>query len=305
MTRTLRLSFCLVVSLALFCSSAHASTINMPSVMYLMGTSDYWVGNASPDRYVPLEKDKEYSEERTIQWPNSSKVATGAATVSAKLGPSPSVSSYLWSKNGGIGLTSPSYTNGYEVFYGYKIPGQAYSKLEYYFYISGPESISVPIIIDYNLKIMSSGSVYDQSRMINAWVAAEASIRTIGGFGDRIAILHGDTANTIERNSSLSLDVMANLQSPAYKISLASGVFTHNYASQYEGLMEGYAFADPVIRIDPSFADANLYTVLLSEGAGNSWTSPPAPTPEPGTALLMGVGLLVVGAAARRKRLHA
>lgn len=305
MIRKTHLTICLLAAFLLFGSSAHAGLINLPPAMYRMGTSDYWVGNGSPNFSVPLTEDKEYTENRIVPWPSSSKIGTGTATVSAKLGPAPSVSSYLSSKNGFVGYGTPSYTNGYEHFDGYKVPSRAWSELEYYFHIQGPQNVRVPIVVDYKLKVMSSGSVYDSSHSINAGTAASAWMSVGASMGDNLTISYGDEAKFIEKDGSLSLNIMANLFSTGHFIRLVTEIATHNYAGYYDGLMEGYAFADPVIRIDPSFADANLYTVVLSDGVGNSWTAPPAPTPEPGTALLMGVGLLVVGAVARRKRLHA
>lgn len=47
------------------------------------------------------------------------------------------------------------------------------------------------------------------------------------------------------------------------------------------GLAQGRAFLDPLITIDPAFADAGNFFVVVSPGAGNT-----APVPEPATALL-------------------
>jgi hypothetical protein len=44
-----------------------------------------------------------------------------------------------------------------------------------------------------------------------------------------------------------------------------------------------FASADPLIYVDPSFAGANNYSILLSDGVGNATSA----TPEPGTLMLM------------------
>jgi hypothetical protein len=50
------------------------------------------------------------------------------------------------------------------------------------------------------------------------------------------------------------------------------------------------ALADPYIRVDPSFPDAHLYSVLVSPGFGNA-----PPVPEPPAPWLLGAGLLWLG----------
>ena len=46
-----------------------------------------------------------------------------------------------------------------------------------------------------------------------------------------------------------------------------------------------YAYADPQIFIDPSFADAGSYSLVLSPGVGNALNG----VPEPSTLLMMGM----------------
>lgn len=56
------------------------------------------------------------------------------------------------------------------------------------------------------------------------------------------------------------------------------------------------AFADPEIFIDPSFANAGLYSIVLSPGVGNGI----AAAPEPGTLPLLSLGGVVLFFARRR-----
>jgi len=51
------------------------------------------------------------------------------------------------------------------------------------------------------------------------------------------------------------------------------------------------AFVDPLIEVDPSFPNANLYTVTLSDGVANGIPSSSSTTPEPAPIALLGVGL--------------
>ena len=60
------------------------------------------------------------------------------------------------------------------------------------------------------------------------------------------------------------------------------------------------AYADPLIEIDPSFADAGLYKVIPSDGVGN--VLPNTGVPEPASWALMLVGFGMAGAALQRPR---
>ena len=53
------------------------------------------------------------------------------------------------------------------------------------------------------------------------------------------------------------------------------------------------AFADPFIRVDPSSANADLYSVVVPDGVGNE------PVPEPAEMLLVLVGLASLAAQSR------
>ncbi|NHZ45932.1 hypothetical protein [Nitratidesulfovibrio liaohensis] len=281
---------------------ASAAVMNVASATYRMGTSDYWVGNGTPQLPVPISTSNEYSECREVITPTGN-YASGTATVSAILEPSPSVFASFSSVYGGNGKSADSYIDGYEHYDDYYIPTKAYSYMDYYYYISGPNNSYVPIIIDYKLRIMSSGSVLDWDHGINAGVMSLAWISA--GFGSKsINIPYGESGGAIEFDGEFYGNVVANMLSTGYHIGLHAEVGSHNYAGYYGGLMEGYAFVDPVIRIDPAFEFASLYTVHLSPGLGNSWTSAPAPTPEPCSFMLMASGMVVAGVVVRRKRLH-
>ena len=56
------------------------------------------------------------------------------------------------------------------------------------------------------------------------------------------------------------------------------------------------AFADPYIFVDPSFPNANLYSIVVSPGVANQATA----APEPGMFYLGGAALIVLGRLRRR-----
>jgi hypothetical protein len=84
------------------------------------------------------------------------------------------------------------------------------------------------------------------------------------------------------------------------KVGLQMSVDMYAIASSQEygkgGFGSGAAWIDPVISIDPAFADAAKYVVLLSEGIGNA-----AAVPEPANAAMLLAGSLLLSGTARRR----
>lgn len=64
------------------------------------------------------------------------------------------------------------------------------------------------------------------------------------------------------------------------------------------GTASFFATVDPIFTIDPTFADADQYSIFLSPNVGNVVTS----VPEPPTWAMMIVGLLGIGLFARRRQ---
>ncbi len=95
------------------------------------------------------------------------------------------------------------------------------------------------------------------------------------------------TTNTFLTNTSL--DLRAN---KGY-VSLTMYTNATVYDGGYNVSLKSFATLDPYVYIDPTFADASLYTLSVSQGLGNS------AVPEPASilGLVAGLGLFV-----RRRR---
>jgi hypothetical protein len=76
---------------------------------------------------------------------------------------------------------------------------------------------------------------------------------------------------------------------------------TLNAESWIQPFGDAIAYADPVFNIDPTFAQANQFSIVLSDGIGNSLAAP-GPTPGAGLLSLAFLGFLGASAAWRERQ---
>ena len=98
----------------------------------------------------------------------------------------------------------------------------------------------------------------------------------------------------------------AVLSNTEFGITYQAGVTLQNGSGlQAGGLATGIAEIDPVVSIDPSFADPQDFQLLVSNGIGNdiSGGGGPSNAPEPSSSLLLLSGALA-GLVARRRRVR-
>jgi hypothetical protein len=159
----------------------------------------------------------------------------------------------------------------------------------YYFQVTGGNvGDLVPIMVDFALSVSTTAESSAQAKIIVRTSVVPFTVEEIvcnPQECDETQI--SDTLN-IQARSGANLDsvtLYALAQSPATRISNESA----------------RAFADPFIYIDPAFANASLYTIVVSPGVANV---PLTPVPEPESGVLLGIGAVVIGLLRRRFRLQ-
>lgn len=156
----------------------------------------------------------------------------------------------------------------------------AQAALVFAFRIDGPDSGSVPILLTGTVSVSTTAGPTSY---------AEAFISRADGFlpiDPMIFACVGSPADpacaatgTQTKTETLSYSVMANVEQSVYLHARIDA------ESARTGSLR--AFADPIIVIDPAFAEAGLYTISFSPGVS-------APVPEPATGLLAVLGLGVM-----------
>jgi hypothetical protein len=168
-------------------------------------------------------------------------------------------------------------------------PGGVTAGLKYYFRINGPDNVFVPVRVQGKLRADSAAPSDGQAN-----AGAQIGFNGIGS-SPRASIEHdagGTNGGTTSADPLLTATVYTN---DAVLISLQAFVNAGNKGS-------GFALADPIISIDPSFASydpdyLSHYSLEFSPGAGNSVGG----VPEPATWGLMLVGFGIAGTAMRRR----
>lgn len=167
---------------------------------------------------------------------------------------------------------------------------QAYAT--YYFGITGPSAIDVPLILTGYSSTSAHGCVPG---------VGCSSIAVLEEAGRNNSPLVSFNPGYCYEGSS-SCGSFTFTQSLTLTASTATTVGDFGYVTlkSYLGAINGSAagFIDPYIAIDPTFADAALYRVVFSAGTGNGGNA----VPEPATWLMLLIGFGFAGSALRQRR---
>jgi hypothetical protein len=167
------------------------------------------------------------------------------------------------------------------------------AKVDYHIEVSGPTGVMVPYYFN------TAGGITGIAGPGQSGAgSAQVSLIAPGGVG-----LTGFDAGTILEQSGLavcetscvnSTQHVSLLSNTQYTVEVSAGglVFT-NYASSLS------AWADPYIFIDPTFVGGNQFSLLISDGVGNS---PVAAVPEPSTWAMIILGFASVGLMTHRRK---
>jgi hypothetical protein len=166
---------------------------------------------------------------------------------------------------------------------------EASSNLNYYFTIQGPSNISVPVSVTGGLIWQAGWSGIGQ----NYYVMADASL-IVGQLSAHIGHCYGSDGACTSKAQALNFNETSSfLANIPIEVQLAASAVAYGTGSMAS------ATADPVIAIDPAFLVANPgYSVLLSEGVGNSVSAVPLPASMP----LFVSGIIAMITVARRKK---
>lgn len=153
------------------------------------------------------------------------------------------------------------------------------TSMSYNFEIFGPATASyIPLLVQTTLSTSASGDPLTQSAYALAQISVDGYVGATkqvtcqliyGGGGCSNPSFSGPLSVLVGANTSYSISMVAEAQT-------LGGGFAH-------------AFADPVISVDPGFAGASDYTVLLSDGVSN--TGDPTGAPEPSSLSLIGLAM--------------
>jgi hypothetical protein len=187
----------------------------------------------------------------------SQTLAGGADSLSYNLGPVPSLTATASAVEDP--LSDVAYSAILSVAYSFEVVG-------------GKPGDVVPLLIATDMSTSDTGdaNAYAFIDVITGLGGGSALYCSVGGAGTPCA--SSSFSGTISASAAsgaadtLTLEVSAGA-------ALLDGIFTSSSS----------ASADPYIYVDPSFAGAANYEILVSPGVGNS----PVATPEPGTLLLI------------------
>ena len=156
----------------------------------------------------------------------------------------------------------------------------------YYFGIVGPSAVNVPIILSGVTSLYATGS-----SSVEVYETYGKNGSTYSNFGPITCFAGSSYCGTFNFTQTFSL--LAGTAATAGDVGFTT---LRIYLIAQDGAARG--FIDPTITIDPSFADADLYSIVFTDGVGN----PPGAVPEPGAWALMLTGFGLAGSALRTRR---
>jgi hypothetical protein len=161
--------------------------------------------------------------------------------------------------------------------------------VQYYFDINGPSSVAVPLLIRGGGSLSASGD-------------GDASVSYSFFQGDSGGAVYTNECNTGSLSPFCGSFTYSDQRSLLSGDGTTAGMIGSIQIRANFGASNGSASAmiDPMIVIDPTFADANLYTITFSDGVTNGGGQ--RSVPEPATWAMMIAGFGLVGFALRRHR---
>jgi hypothetical protein len=194
------------------------------------------------------------------------------AFASASLSPSPSVSVEV--------ISPPTAVLG----------AGADANSTYYFQVTGGNvGDVVPIMADFTLSMFSTADSSALAKIIIRTSVVSFTVAEIACNPQECDESEVSDTLTFQARSGANFDsvtLYAMAQAPATRVS-------HETAR---------AYADPFIYVDPAFANASLYSIVVSPGVANV---PLTPVPEPGPVVLLSIGTVAIALLRRRSRSQA
>jgi hypothetical protein len=180
--------------------------------------------------------------------------------------------------------------------------------------VTGVGHASVGASMSYRFRIEDASGTYDPDNIVPLIVSykGSASAPANGGATSYFSIAGGnfsDTYQIVAGASPISIHQVNGSSQPfsgtSFDVHEVYSIIANTYyqidltaTAVATELGSASSFIDPYLQIDPSFADASRYTIVLSQGIGNSVAATPIPASLPlFVSALGGLGLL-----ARRRK---
>lgn len=222
-------------------------------------------------------------------------VTSGSSYLTVGATPIPSVTAYV---TGGaqVGWGDPLPTTGFFRSVPSTLAGRSggYSGIQYYAMVVGPSGVVLPMDLAYSLTLTVSGGTRGAAWVgfnMSAYPSSSPPLRQLStGAGSTDGKTTGGVTN-MTVSGVLTDMIMSNTV-----FEIADMVQLNNSLGG-----TGYAFVDPALFIDPSFAAVDPdylshYSIVLSAGVGNDTI------PEPATCALFTAGVVGIAMVRRRKK---